>query len=142
MGVAKVGREVFLRAVLKTETVDVPEWGGPILLRELSAAQVVEFVRMNRAQADTDPGADMHRAAWTVIACWVDEAGDPILTEDDMAMLLATQPASLINRISVRAAVLSGMLPRELAADAKAPDPVAVAEKNSESSQGLEPGTP
>ena len=125
-----VGREVLLRHVLRTEVVEVDEWGGKVILREMSAAQVVDFVRMNRAQDDNDPGADMRRAAWTLITCWVDEAGEPVLTTDDVDMLLATQPAALINRLSTRAGVLSGMIP----------EAAAVAEKNSGSSQSDESG--
>jgi hypothetical protein len=127
---AAVGREILQRHVLRTEVVEVDEWGGKIILREMSAAQVVEFVRMNRAQDDTDAGADMRRAAWTLITCWVDEAGDPILEPEDIDVLLATQPASLINRLSTRAGILSGMIP----------DAAAVAEKNSGSSQSEESG--
>lgn len=140
MGV--IGRGVLLKPVLRTETVTVPEWEGPIILREMSAAQVIEFVRFNHGQADDDPGADMRRAAWTVVACWMDEAGDPILTEEDIPLLLATQPANLINRLSVRAAVLSGMLPASALESGEKYDAGTVAEKNSESSQSAESGTP
>jgi hypothetical protein len=135
-----VGREVLKRSVLKTETVDMPEWGGPVILREMSAAQVVEFNRFARAVSDDEAGADMRRAAWTVVTCWVDEAGDQILSEEDAPILLATQTSTLIIRLSLRALVLSGMLPGRALEPGEKYDAGAVAEKNSESSQSAESG--
>jgi len=126
------GREVLLRGALKTERIKVHEWECEIILREMSAAQVVEFVRFNRAQDAEDPGADMKRAAWTLITCWIDEASDPVLELTDIDLLLATQPAALINRLSTRAGMLSGMIPAALE----------TAEKNYESSQSEDSGTP
>lgn len=125
-----MGRDIFTISVLRTERVKVPEWEGEIILREMSAAQVVDFIRFISAQAADDPGSDMRRAAWTLVTCWVDEDGNQVLTVEDIDMLLETQPAALLNRLSTLAGVLSGMLP----------DAAAVAEKNSESRQSVESG--
>jgi hypothetical protein len=131
MGVI-LGRDILTRTALKTERVEVPELGGTVILREMSAAQVVEFVRYMAAQDGGDAGADMRRATWTLITCMVDEAGDQVMGLDDMDAIMATLPANLINRLSTRAGVLSGMIP----------DAIASAEKNSESRQSDDSGTP
>jgi len=129
MGV--IGREVLTRQILKTERVEVPEWEGEIILRELSAAQVGEMAKFGDAQQmQANPGSAMELAAWVLVSSWVDADGAPILTVDDVPMLLATQTADLINRLATRVMMLSGMAPRALAS----------AEKNSESRQNDDSG--
>ena len=117
-----VTRQVLTQAGRKVERVAVAEWEGEILLRALSAAQTIAFIEFARAQGDA-VDANLRTAAWLLVAAWVDEAGAPILTLDDLDELLANQTAALLHRLGLEVSVLTGMSPQA----------VASAEKNLES---------
>ena len=133
MNGAALGREVLTRRVLKTECVAVPEWEGDIILRAMSGAQTMEFTTVGASiDPKADPGAALKLAAWVLTECWVDEEGDRVLAPEDVDTLLATQTADVINRLATRAMQISGL----------APEAIASAEKNSESSRSEDSGTP
>lgn len=128
-----IGRDILARRPLRSERVDVPEWDGEIILRSLSAAQTAEFASFGKAQnAATDPAASLRLAAWVIIHSWIDESGAPVLTEADTDALLEGSSVDLINNLGKRAMQISGL----------APDALASAAKNSESSQSNDSGTP
>jgi hypothetical protein len=122
MGLAT--RQLLNRAGAQVKRVAVPEWESEMLLRALSAAQLIDFIEYSNAQGN-DVGANLRTAAWLIVAGWVDEAGDPVLGFEDIQLLLATQPADLINRLGQAVSAVSGLIP----------EAVASAEKNSESNQ-------
>jgi hypothetical protein len=127
-----LGREVLLRSVLKTVCVEVPEWEGDIYLRQMSGTQTMAFTALGAAiDPKADPGAALRLAAWVLTATWVDDGGSQVLTANDIDDLLATQTADVINRLATRAMQISGL----------APDAIASAEKNSESSRSADSGT-
>lgn len=127
-----IGREIALQRVLKTEQFNVPEWEAEIILRPLSAAEAGEFTSLGKAQnVGTDPKASVRLAAWVIVRCWVDDAGDPVLTSDDIDALLSRNLHNTIDDISKRVLQISGL----------APDAAASAAKNSASSQSKDSGT-
>ena len=69
-----------------TLDVDVPEWGGTVRVREMSGNQRAEYeqLTLKRDQADADATADNIRAI-VVAACAVDDAGEPLFTQADVA---------------------------------------------------------
>ena len=128
-----LGRDVLARRVLKSERVRVDEWEGSIILRQMSGAETIEFTQLGTSiDPKADPGAALKLAAYVLTVCWVDEAGARVLTADDADDLLKTQTADVINRLATRAMQLSGL----------APTAIASAEKNSESHQNGDSGTP
>lgn len=71
---------------VKTQTVDVPEWGGSVLIRCMTGRQRDEFERALSDQAKLgELGANMR--ARIVAASVVDENGNAVFTETDIAAL-------------------------------------------------------
>lgn len=108
-----IGRDVLAsRAGFKFATVDVPEWGGSVRVRELSAAEVAEVQALAMAAvADgqiANRGALLQFQAQVVIAGWVDDAGANVLTGADTVDILA-QPAAIVARLAETITKLSGM---------------------------------
>lgn len=83
-----LSREAILKAKLKTKTVPVPEWGGDVKIREMTAAEMqaqgMEFIGPN-GQPDVRRAKDVY--ARLVVKCVINEAGEPIFTEADVPEL-------------------------------------------------------
>ena len=83
------------------EPVPVPELGGEVLLRALPAS-------VSLALDDGQESSGYERAVRLVMACVVDEAGQPIFTEADRPVVDAYEPSVLVrlaNEIARRARV-------------------------------------
>lgn len=112
----------------KTERVEVPEWGGEVIVRELTAQEVTKIgvaaaesvegeltqaaIRLEQI-ADTMPQI----VAWTV----VDENLMPILTLSDVLAMTASN-MNVINRLGTKALELSD-LTEDLPDEVEEPDP-------------------
>lgn len=132
-----IGRDVLRRQVLRTERVEVPEWGGEIIMRQMSAAEITEFAlygeQLRAGGGSIDAEESIRLAAQAVAAAWVDEEGKRVLTSaDDVTELLRTQTADTINRLSRKALEISGLTAAA----------VGTAAKNFGSSQSVDSGTP
>ena len=87
-------REAILGAQdLKRQTVTVKEWGGEVIVTEMSAARRLEFEK--RLPADGNDGM-----VWPllVLFCAVDEGGHPLFSPDDVEALQAKN-GKVIQRI-------------------------------------------
>jgi hypothetical protein len=107
---ALLSRDAILKAEdIRTEEVEVPEWGGSVLVKSLTGKQRDEFEaslveqRGRRAVANT---ANM-RAKLVAWSC-VDETGNRLFTNADIAEL-GDHSAAAVNRIYNVAARLSGL---------------------------------
>ncbi len=98
-----LNREAILAAGknFATDEVAVPEWGGSIKIRELSADKAIEL----GALVSKDEKQAM--VLW-VIAAVVDEAGNAVFTEADCSALGA-MPAGPILKIGKAAIKLSNL---------------------------------
>lgn len=78
-----LNRESILNAPdLKREVVEVPEWGGSVIISELSAADRLKFGAS--ASDESDERIFVAKAlTWFI----VDEGGDRIFCEDDTDLL-------------------------------------------------------
>jgi len=94
-----------------TELVEVPEWGTTVLIRGLTAGQMVDFYDR------VAPDGNLNRRYFypeLVIACACDpETGQPVFEPADRDALLG-KSAAAVQIVGQRAAALSGM-----AADSK-----------------------
>lgn len=111
---------------LKTESVEVPEWGGAVMLRELSGDERSDYVDFyDKRRVNGEVAYKVYRDG-LVAASLCDASGARIfaLTDEDVAALGAKNGAAL-ERLFERAQILSGI-------GAKATDEL---EKNSESGQ-------
>lgn len=103
-------RDAILSAEdLRTETVEVPEWGGTVMVRELSAKERDEYetsiVSVKGTKLDIDP-VNM-RAKLVSMGC-VDEDGNRLFTLDD-AEDLGKKSSTALDRIYDKIQEISGM---------------------------------
>jgi len=111
---------------LATVTVDVPEWGGAVIIRSMTGAQrdAYETSLMTKDSSGRYSVDTENMRAKLVIFTAVDETGSPLFTPDDLPAL-ASKNAAVIERLFVAAQRINGL----------SKDAVADAEKNSVSGQ-------
>ena len=102
---------VLRQSVLRQVTVDVPEWGGSVILRELTGAErselMVDTIQLQGALADkSNLTPDAARRALTLAA-----------VQDAKELLEA--PWHILFRLATEAMVLSKMVPGSLEAEKK-----------------------
>ena len=74
-------KTIFGAADIKTQDVEVPEWGGSVRVRQMTVAERNEFVRRSADEKETGIGT------WLVATLAVDDAGKPLFTADEIAEL-------------------------------------------------------
>jgi hypothetical protein len=93
---------------LPTETVEVPEWGGAVLVRSLNGAEratlEAETSRFQKGDLSGLPKLRARVAVW----CVVDDRNQRLFTEKDVDGLAAKHPDPL-DRIFNAVKVLSGL---------------------------------
>jgi hypothetical protein len=97
---------------LRKETVEVPEWGGSVIVRELTEWERRRFVAVNTANVNvetrevTDMDAILSARVQVVAWATVDEAGQRLFTDDD-ARELNGKNGRVIERLAVKILQLS-----------------------------------
>ena len=97
----------------KTDEVEVPEWGGVVLVRELTAAQVQRLgFGMATPDGEVDPTKD--QALMTRIVSWgvIGDNGERLFSEKDIEKL-GEKSYAVIQRISAVIMGLSNLAPEE-----------------------------
>ena len=95
---------------LKTEVVDVPEWGGEVIVSELGASDSIAM--LNSREYVAQDGKTINMATFTpalVACCVVDESGQRIFTDEDVAALARCSPKPF-DRVSTIALRLNGLI--------------------------------
>lgn len=97
-----LSKEDILATTLPQETVDVPEWGGKIIVRGLTAAERDDY---EQAMVETSPNGKVQAKrklqnvrAGLVVRCIVDEKGEREFADSDAAAL-GTKDAAVIDRL-------------------------------------------
>jgi hypothetical protein len=101
--------EILQAEDIITMEVDVPEWGGSVKLRSLSGADAMRFIEAVGKKAGS--------AVDIVALCAVDDAGNPLFTEEQWDKL-KTKSLRAILRLQRAALEING-LTEESAAQAK-----------------------
>lgn len=107
--------DILAAADLKTETVDVPEWGGSVVVRTMTGADRGAFeaaVMMIDASGKRQPDMRNMRAKLCV-ATVIDEAGNRLFDESDIGELQNKSSAAL-DAVFKAAQRLNGMAPESL----------------------------
>ena len=91
---------------LKEETVNVPEWGGDVLVRGLTATERDSFEHELFEQADS-PGMKVVRSSLCA-RCIVDEKGHRLFSDSDIKAL-GSKSAVALSRVFKVAQKLSGL---------------------------------
>lgn len=106
---ARLSKAAILDAVdLKTEEVDVPEWGGSVVVREFTAADRDAFFAASiriKPDGTREPVLDGMNVK-LVAACLIDEAGDLMFTSADIEAL-ARKSATALERVALVASRLN-----------------------------------
>lgn len=94
---------------LKTEIVKIPEWGGEIRVRSMTAADRDEYEQSMVASRGPDENANMRNVRARLMAvCVVDDAGRRLFTEADVEALGA-KGAKAVQRVFKVAARLNAL---------------------------------
>lgn len=95
---------------LKTEDVEVPEWGGIVRVRTMTGRQRDRFNERLAAIREKNQGKLLVRdlRVPVIIAAAVDANGDPLLGQDD-ANWLDTKAADPLDRVAAAALRVNGM---------------------------------
>ena len=108
-------RDAILKAaVLKTEDVPVPEWGGSVLVRELRGRERDEWeasLAVQRGQKMVPDVANMR--AKLVARTVIDADGEPVFTQQDVSALGELSAAAL-DRVFEVASRLSALNPDQV----------------------------
>jgi len=85
---------------LRSETVDVPEWGGEVRIIQLTFAAAQGMFK--KEVEDFDPRLRL------IAACLVDDAGAPIFSEEDLGEL-GSKNAEVVARLWRKCVEINGM---------------------------------
>ena len=80
--------DIFKNYSLKTGTVEVSNWGGEIMIQELSAGAM--------SKMQTLEGQELKMAATAVIAGVIDAEGKKVFADSDMNKLLDMSASDLV----------------------------------------------
>lgn len=98
---------------LPTDELEVPEWGGTILIRALNGAQREEIeIRSHKAKASGD--ALGWKGLKTLVATYVvvGEDGQPLFTSKDLAAL-AKKSSAVLDRIFEKVLAMNAMTKKD-----------------------------
>ena len=94
-------REQILGQSPRTTPVDLPELGGSVFVRQMTARERLQFLQ--RAESDRET-----TGAWLVATLTVDADGKPVFTQADVEAL-QDQPFGTIDRIAEAVLKLNGL---------------------------------
>lgn len=128
---AFLGKAILKKDTFTRKTLDIPEWGGQIIVRGLSGKEAIP-ISQGAIEIAGDQKAGKLNAernerweAATVVAGWINEDGSNVLTPQDIDDLLGKE-TTVISRIAKEIRILSGMA-KDKDDD---PKPTDVAKKN------------
>lgn len=106
-------REQFLQSGdLRRDTVDCPEWGGVVTVRELTGPQRDQHqINQFRFDAETGKPSLSPKLDNALLACWAvidPETGERIFSDDDLPEL-RKKSGRVLDRIGEKILGLSGM---------------------------------
>jgi len=112
---ALLTKEQILRVKdIETRTVNVPEWGGDVLVRSLSATERDYFESKLVDQSGGKVRANLQNIkARLASMAIVDEDGNRVFTEQEIA-ILGTKSAAALNRISEAITDMSGISKKDM----------------------------
>jgi len=88
--------------------VDVPEWGGSILLRTMTGKQRNDYEHWATTQSKAKVPDYRGIRERLIICCAVTEDGKPLFTEGDLSKL-AEKNSEVIDRLHTKCRVICGM---------------------------------
>lgn len=129
-----LGKEILLSSTLKRKPIYVDEWGGEVLLRELTGREAEPVqqgaveIQFARQKNEFSAAKAMTWQAKTVALGWINEDGTHVLETKDLDDFIKATPSAIIVRLAREVRILSGL---EAATDNEDESPVEDAKKNS-----------
>lgn len=120
--------DILKQTALKREVVQIPEWGGEVIVQEMTALQRDQFEEWVLKKGEAHKESPKGTRVAIVINTTVDEDGNQLFSDLD-APDLNKKPAKIIDRIASVGLRLSGM------EDAVDESPLEEEIKNSEAAQ-------
>lgn len=106
-------RKAILDAGFVTKEIEVPAWGGTVLVRELTADEVEQIgFGMTGEDGKVDPSKARGRMPWIVARCVIDEKHERIFVDGD-ARRLAQRGGNAIIEIATAVLEMSGLIDEE-----------------------------
>lgn len=90
-------RDAILRARLRIETVDIPEWGGPLAVRVMTGEERDAYIEARAKAADEKSSVV---AAGLIVASACDEDGTLLFTADDIPSLTKLSTVALTQALT------------------------------------------
>jgi len=119
-------QDIIAAQDIETETVEVPEWDGAVIVRMMSGSDRDRFEQsLTVVQANGRREANLTNMRSKLVAmCAVDEQGNLLFGPDEIEHL-AAKSAAAIERVFIVAQRLNGLAPDDVGAAAKnsAPGP-------------------
>ena len=101
--------QIFGADDLKTETVNIPEWGGAVSVRSMTAADRDEYEQSMVNSRGPDEKSNMRNIRARLVVCAVvDEHGKRLFSDVDVEVLGA-KSAKAVNRVFKIAARLNAL---------------------------------
>lgn len=105
--------QLLNKLAFRHERIAVPELGADaeIIVREMPVSKLLEYQLRNFDQTTGQPLAD-NPFQWMIsllVACMVDEEGNPIANQDNVPQLMDSLPMSVIDRLLPAAKRLNRM---------------------------------
>lgn len=114
MGKLLTRDDILMAQDLPTERVAVPEWGGEVIVRGLTAAERDAFEQSIVETRGKNTRMNLKNIRAKLVAMTVvDEQGDRIFSDED-AELLGKKSAAALDRIFAVAQRLSGLRPEDV----------------------------
>jgi len=100
---------IFAADDLPRETVNVPEWGGDVIVRTMTGAErdAFEYQLMQAKKGEKLDGRGL-KARMCVLTI-VNEAGDPLFDDPSDVLTLQTKSAAVLNRLFEVSSRLNGL---------------------------------
>ncbi len=107
--------DVLSRLKLKTSTVNVPEWGGDVTIRELNLPERIEFSARQKACKGRELATLMAEMA---VACCQNGVG-PLFQSEDVKLLAEQTDGKVLDQLSDAIIELSGLSAKAVEASVK-----------------------
>jgi len=103
-------RKAILAAGFKTQEIEIPAWGGTVLVRELTADEVEQIgFGMADEEGKVDPSKARGRMPWIVARCVINEKEERIFVDGD-AKRLAQKGGDAVVKVATTVLELSGLV--------------------------------
>jgi hypothetical protein len=99
----------FSRAALKRKTVTLPDDCGDVKIRQLSAAEVDDYLKKIQTAGTPEGTPFIDVAIWVAVRVMLDEDDKQIFTDDDAAKMRTGLSIAVLNKIVDEATPFSGI---------------------------------